>query len=78
MGLPFLNARKIASVIIAKKLPNGSIEPSHEEGLPDPAMLSAAEDLLSAISMKDASKVAAALSAAFNISESSEPEGEME
>lgn len=70
MSLPFLNAKKIASIVIAKTRPEGGIEPMHEEGEAMPEMLSAAEDLLSAIEMKDAHRVAQALQAAFEIADS--------
>lgn len=69
MSLPFLNARKIASVVMAKHSPDG-IEVMNEEGEPMPEMMSAAEDLLSAIAMKDAKKVAECLHAAFQICDS--------
>lgn len=69
MSLPFLNHRKIASVVIAKRAAGGSdIEPMHEEGEPMPEMLAVAEELLSAIAMKDAKRVAEVLHAAVQIS----------
>ncbi len=74
MSLPFLNPRKVASVIIAARRPNGSIEPMHEEGGHEPGLMSAAEDLISAVQMKDASAVAGALKAAFDMMSSGEEE----
>lgn len=74
MSLPFLNSRKIASVIIATRKPDGSVMPKHEEGEQEPGLMSAAEDLISAISMKDAKAVAEALKAAFDMMNPSEGE----
>lgn len=68
--LPFLAPKKIASVIVAKTKPTGGIEPKGEEGEHDPALMSAAEDLISAVHMKDAVAVADALRAAFDICDS--------
>lgn len=65
--LPFLKARKVASVIIARRKPDGAIESEKEEGEEDPAMLSVAEELISAVHSKDATRVAAVLEAAFDI-----------
>lgn len=47
-------------------------EPAEPQGEQDPMLLSAAEDLLSAIAMKDASGVAQALQAAFDMCDSME------
>lgn len=73
--LPFLAPRKQAGVIIAKRV-GDKTEPMHEEGEQDPGLMSAAEDLLSAISSKDASAVAAALKAAYDVCGSYEAEAE--
>lgn len=69
--LPFLQPKKAASVIMAKMKPDG-IEPMHEEGEEDPSLMMAAEDILSAISMKDAKALAEALKAANDIMNSEE------
>lgn len=67
--LPFLQPKKMASVIIASRKPSGEITPEHEEGEHEPGLMSAAEDLISAVHAKDASAVASALSAAFEMME---------
>lgn len=67
--LPFLKPKKMASVIIATRKPNGSVMPEHEEGESEPGLMSAAEDLISAIHSKDASAAASALQAAFEMME---------
>jgi len=68
--LPFLQPKKAAAVMIAKRKPSGSIEPMHEEGEQDPGLMSAAEDLISAVHAKDAKGVADALKAAFEMADS--------
>jgi hypothetical protein len=70
MNLPFLKSRKLAQVIIARKKPEGGIEPMHAEDEQDPALMSAADDLISAVHMKDSKAVADALQAAFEICDS--------
>lgn len=67
MDLPFLKNKKISSIIIAKRGKDGNTMPMKEEGEEDPGLMSAAEDLLSAIAMKDAGAVAAALKAAMAV-----------
>lgn len=71
-GLPFLMHRKIATVILAKQKPDGTLEPKGEEGEHDPALMSAAEDLIRAVHAKDANAVAEALMAASEILDSDE------
>lgn len=66
-GLPFLNHKKMASVIMTKHNSDGSNEPISEEGEHGPELMSAADDLLRAINMKDSKMVADALKAAFDI-----------
>ena len=68
-GLPFLNHRKMASVIMSRKA-EGGVVAEHEEGEEAPELMAAADDLLSGIAMKDAKRVAEALSAAFEILDS--------
>lgn len=66
----------MAGSIIARTKPDGGIEPESQEGQDDPGLMSAAEDLISAINMKDASAVASALKAAFDIMDANEPTGD--
>jgi hypothetical protein len=65
--MPWMKPRKAAGVIIAKKLADGGMVDEHEEGEEVESLVVASEDLLSAIAMKDAKAVAAALKAAFEI-----------
>lgn len=74
--VPFLKPKHISAVIIAKHKPEGGIEDMHEEGEDHPALMSAAEDLISAVQMKDAKAVAEALKAAFQIVDSEPMEDE--
>lgn len=78
MSLPFLQAKKIGSVVMAKHKPNGGIEPMHEEGSHEPGLIAAAEALISAINMKDANAVAQALKDADTILDSAMSEMEQE
>lgn len=64
--LPFLQAKKLSSVIIAKRNKDGTSEPMQEEGEHAPELISASENLISAIHSKDATKVADALKAIQN------------
>lgn len=57
--------------MMAARKPDGSMEQEGEAKEPNHALLAAAEDLISAVHMKDASKVAEALDAAFEICDSS-------
>lgn len=74
MTLPFLEPKKISSVIMAKTKPDGGVEPDMDD--PNAGLHSAAQDLLSAIEAKDVAGVASALSAAHDINSSSEPDGD--
>ena len=67
--LPFFKPKKLASVIIATRKPDGTVMPKHEETEHEDGIMSVAEDLISAVHMKDASMVATALKAAFEIME---------
>ena len=60
--LPFLQPRKITSILMATRTPEGSIESKPEPQM-DHGLLSAAEDLLRAIGAKDALGVATAMKA---------------
>lgn len=71
--LPFLQPKKQASVIMAKRV-GDKTEPMHEEGEHDPGLMSAAEDLISAVHSKDAKAVAGALKAAWEVCDSYEGE----
>lgn len=68
--LPFLQPKKITSIMMAVKKPDGSIEQKGPEDEPDHALMSAAEDLISAVHMKDAKAVAEAIKAAFELCDS--------
>lgn len=68
--LPFLDKKKIASIVMLRRKPGEGLEPVKEEGEPAPELMQAAEDLLSAIAMKNAKGVASALEAAFAICDS--------
>lgn len=70
--LPFLNARKQAGVIIAKRV-GDKTEDVHEEGEHPPGLMAAAEDALSAIAMKDAKAFASAIKAAVECCDYDEP-----
>jgi hypothetical protein len=61
--LPFLQPKKLASIIMAKHKPEGGVEPMHEEGEASPEVMAIAEDLISAVHAKDANAVASALMA---------------
>lgn len=70
--LPFLKPDKMASVVMAARKPDGSLEPKGEEGEMDHGKLSAAEDLIRAIHAKDAKAVAEAMQASYDMCESKE------
>jgi hypothetical protein len=60
----------MAGSIMAKVKPEGGIEDESQEGVDDPGVMAGAEDLISAIHMKDAKATADALMAIFEIYES--------
>lgn len=62
--LPFLQPKKQAGMIIAKRV-GEKTEDVKVEGEHPPGLMAAAEDLISAVGSKDATKVAGALKAAF-------------
>ena len=62
--LPFLQPKKMSSVIVAKMKPEGGVEP---EEATDSSLEMAAEELIRAVHSKDASAVATALQAAFEV-----------
>jgi hypothetical protein len=63
--IPFMEPKKLASVIVAKRKPDGNMEVKGEEGEMMPEVMMIAEDLIRAVHDKDASAVAEALEAAF-------------
>lgn len=65
--LPFLQPKKMTSVIVETRKPNGNVESRDEEDHP---LMSAAEDLIRAVHGKDAKAVAHALQSAFEIADS--------
>lgn len=65
---PFLQPKKTASIIMQKKMKaGGEVEANDDMGEIDPNLVMAAEDVLSAIAMKDANALASALYAAFEV-----------
>ena len=68
--LPWMQPKKSGAVIMAKMKPEGSVESMQEEGEEDPSLMVAAEDIMSAIAMKDSKALASALKAAFEILDS--------
>ena len=79
MPLPFLKPKNIASIILARHKPDGSVHDEGVEGEEDPALVTAAEDIIRALNEKNATGLADALRSAFQILDS-EPheEGEHE
>lgn len=81
MSLPFLQPKKIVSVIVARR-GKSSMEVNPEVSAPgsemDMGLKEAATDLLRALDEKSPLGVASALKAAFEILDSSEPEQEPE
>lgn len=70
--LPFLEPKKITSVLVSKRKSDGTADTLQEEGEHDPGLLSAAEDLISAVHAKDANAVADALKAAYSMCDDDE------
>jgi hypothetical protein len=68
--LPFLMPKKTVSVIQQKKMSEGG-EMKEEMSEPKEELVYAAEDVLSAIAMKDAKALAMALKSAFEILDAS-------
>lgn len=68
--LPFLAPKKMVSVIVAKRKPEGQVEDVHKEDESHPELMMAAEDLIRAVHSKDTQGVADALEHAFYICES--------
>jgi hypothetical protein len=65
--LPFLQPKKMSSTIMAKVKPAGDLVTESVESEMDPGLMSVAEDILSAIAGKDATRLAQSLQAAFQM-----------
>lgn len=65
--LPFMQPKKITSMLMAKTKPEGGVEEMPDADDSMMPMHSAASDLLSAIETKDVAGIAEALSAAHDI-----------
>jgi hypothetical protein len=76
--LPYLKAKRMsASIMSSHKADGGVVDEPKEEEL-HPAVMTVAEDILQAISMKDAKRLAEALKSMFSIMDIEEPQaGEM-
>lgn len=59
--LPFLQPKKLASSIIAKRNEDGTSKPDEREDEHAPELMSAAEDMIRAVHSKDSDGVAAAM-----------------
>jgi len=72
MSLPFLNPKRIASIVIAKTKKDGSVDagtPEHE-AVESPSM-EMAEEMISAMHAKDAVRLAALIDSLINKSNTS-------
>lgn len=79
MPLPFLAKKQMSGVIVSQRKKDGAgINEGETEGAGNHAMEAAAEDIIRAITSKDAQHLALALQAAYDICESNEPESEDE
>lgn len=65
MPLPIHSPKKIASLIIAQRKPDGTHEATHSEDSHPKALLDAAQALIGAVHSKDSEAVCRALSSAF-------------
>lgn len=74
MSLPFLKPKMMGAVIEVNRKKSGEMEPMNEEGGHGPGIMSAAEDLISAVHAKDSHAVADALMAIFDMHEAEEDE----
>jgi hypothetical protein len=75
MALPFLAAKNRNVTVIDERGPSGERKSLAEEGQMDEGLVAAAEDILSAVAMKDASALAKALQACHEICNYSAAEG---
>lgn len=72
-GLPFLKAKKLGALVVSHRKPDdGAPKPLDHAADDNSAMEAAAEDILRAITSKDATHLALALQAAFDIMDSAE------
>lgn len=78
MPLPFLKPKSVAGLIISQRKPDGGKEEQHQEGNEDASLDACSEDLIRAVTAKDAKSVSAAIKAAFQILDSQEDESEEE
>ncbi len=62
--LPFLQPKKLAGVIVATHKPSGEMQDDHMEGEESPHLISAMEDFIRAVHMKNAEDAATAFHAA--------------
>lgn len=76
MPLPFLQKKQMSGIIVSHRKKDGAGLSEGEQEGSNSAMEAAAEDILRAISSKDAQHLALALQAAYDICESNEPESE--
>lgn len=76
--LPFLKPKRVAGVIISQRKPDGSNEMKHEEGEEMGEMEVCAEEIIRAISSKDAKALAAAIQAAIEIAQSQPQDAEQD
>lgn len=80
--LPFLKPKKITSVMVATRHPDGRMEHGGYADDEHPGLMACAEDLIHAVHAKDAKAVAEALKAACEIcdemEENESPESEQE
>lgn len=72
--LPFLQPKKLASVIIARQKEDGSVVPEHEEGEQSPELKSHAANLIRAMHAKDEDGVAEAMQDIHNHLNPDEPD----
>jgi hypothetical protein len=70
MSLPFLKPKAQTGLIIQTRKPDGNAEPMESEDSGDHAMEACAEDMLRAISNKDAKALASAIRSALECSSS--------
>lgn len=75
--LPFLKPKKMGSVVGVVTKADGEVKSTGEEG-EDVGMVAAAEDILSAIALKDAPALALALRSAYELCESNYDEGSLD
>lgn len=71
--LPFLKSRRVATALMAKTKSDGAVE-IDESADSNEGLMTAAEDLISAVHGKDAKRVADALQAAFQMCDSDDDE----